>query len=123
MSIIARLTDGEIIFFTAYALMCVIIVYAWFTRDQRNPGRHRYPETPPVSGLPDDTYPYPYLREFPGDLTRASRPRHARERLATTGELRALAYEGDMDTINAEVARWRAMLPDAYADDDWTTAA
>ena len=29
--------------------------------------------------------------------------------LASTGELRALAYAGDMDTIRSEIAAWKAM--------------
>ena len=31
------------------------------------------------------------------------------ERLATTGELRALAYAGDLDTIRSEIAAYRAV--------------
>lgn len=46
--------------------------------------------------------------------TRAVSDPHARvnpsrERLATTGELRALAYAGDLDTIRSEVAAYRAV--------------
>jgi hypothetical protein len=45
---------------------------------------------------------------FGGLLAAPHQPRH--ERLASTGELRALAYAGDMDTINHQVAEFVAGL-------------
>jgi hypothetical protein len=110
--------DLEIGFLASYLLLATVVAYAWFTRDQREPGRHRYPGLPPA-----DSYPYPELSPFP-ELrppdSRVGLPPHPRKRLATTTELRALAYDGDMAAINAEVAAFRAQLSDTT---DWTTAA
>jgi len=92
---------------TAMLLLLALITYLWFTRT--DPGRHRIP------GLDDnDSYPYPPLSDFPDPDDYGPR-----KRLATTGELRALAYHGDLETINSEVAAWKAILK----LDEWTTAA
>jgi len=92
---------------TAMLLLLALITYLWFTRS--DPGRHRIP------GLDDDdSYPYPPLSDFPDPSDYGPR-----KRLATTGELRALAYHGDLETINSEVAAWKAILN----LDEWTTAA
>jgi len=95
---------------TAMILLFALITYLWFTRT--DPGRHRIP------GLTDDdTYPYPPLSPFPAPEPAGDYG--CRKRLATTSELRALAYDGDLETINSEVAAWKALL----LLDDWTTAA
>jgi hypothetical protein len=112
-----RLADAEIIFLACWLLLLVLVAYAWLTRTQREPGRHRYPDLPPAA-----SHPYPELSPFPaleaGRVQLPERPKH----LASTGELRQLAYDGDMDAINAEVTAWRALLPGTDTT-DWTTAA
>jgi hypothetical protein len=94
----------EICFAALWALMTIVVVYAWFTRTGREPGRHRYPD-PPAQG----SHPYPYdgplmeLSAFP-DFDPAPK------RLASTGELRQYAYDGNLDAIRQD-------------NTDWTTAA
>jgi hypothetical protein len=99
-------------FLAFWLLLTIVVIYAYLTRG-REPGRHRYPD-PPAQG----SHPYPYdgplleLSVFP-DFDPAPK------RLATTSELRTLAYAGDMDAVNREVADLMASLDNG----DWTTAA
>lgn len=87
--------------FTGMLLLMAMITYLWFTRDEPyepefEPGEH----------------PYPFLPDFPepdpAGLFAWVNP--SRQELATTAELRALAYAGDMETINSEVAAWKALM-------------
>ena len=91
------------------------LMAAWLSEEE--PGELEYLE----DDYYDDQNPPPSSREavelgaepldaitFGGLLAAPHQPRH--ERLASTGELRALAYAGDMDTINREVDQFVAGL-------------
>jgi hypothetical protein len=95
--------DLEIGFLAFYLLLLIVVAYAWSTR--REPaGRHRIPQL-----TREDSRPYPYdgplmeLSVFP-DFDPAPK------RLASTGELRQYAYDGNLDAIRQD-------------NTDWTTAA
>lgn len=108
--------DIEAGFFTAMLLLVAMLGYLWFTR--ADPGGRELPGIPARRG----EHPYPELSAFPfpepagrspddsgtSDMFGWVNPSYSR--LATTGELRALAYAGDMDAVNSEVAAFKAML-------------
>ena len=64
-------------------------------------------EEPPPERVEQGTEPLDAIT-FGGLLAAPHQPRH--ERLVSTGELRALAYAGDMDTINREVDQFMTGL-------------
>jgi hypothetical protein len=82
------------------------------TWDRPKPGTHPYP----TDEAADDTWQRleaawaddPEPETFGGLLEAEHTARH--KRLADTAELRALAYAGDMDTINHEVDAFKAEL-------------
>lgn len=105
--------------FTAMLLLTAMLVYLWFTRD--DPGGRDLPGC--IWYRDEGSYPYPpLLTDFPGPgsdsdgdgLTAWSSPSF--EGLATTGELRRLAYAGDIEAIDSEAAAFLALL----RLDEWT---
>lgn len=70
-------------------------------------GRHHKPKCPPVLVTFDAIPDVPELDVPELDVPDWVNP--SAERLATTGELRALAFDGDMDRINSEIAAFRAV--------------
>jgi hypothetical protein len=97
--------DLEIGFLALYLLLLILVAYGWFTRAQREPGRHRYPDPPAA-----DSHPYPYDGPLLEQLSVFPDFDPAPKRLASTGELRQYAYDGNLDAIRQD-------------NTDWTTAA
>lgn len=99
-------------YLTAMLLLLALITFLWFTRD--DPGPREYP-------MGEDPYPYdgPLLDPFPETDGLERRELYdwlnPGTRLATTGELRALAYAGNLEVIDSEVAAFKALMQ----LDDW----
>jgi hypothetical protein len=66
-------------------------------RHRADPPRYRvdfYPQPPPLDVIEASLTPFPEVPDFPPPFLVASR-----EKLASTGELRALAWIGDIDGL------------------------
>ena len=90
---------------TGMLLLLALVTYLWFTRDDPR----RFEPGPGPAG----EYPYPpLLSDFPEPVERRELYDwlNPGSRLATTAELRQLAFAGNMDVINSEVAAWKALM-------------
>jgi hypothetical protein len=84
-----------------------LLLYMHWTGPE--PGRHENVHPRVQVPVQRGEHPYPPLTRFP-DPEPYARVNPSAKRLATTGELRAFAYAGDLEAVNSEVAAFRALV-------------